>query len=304
MLQLGKLIGKIDKDKAVALTKRLKIEDARQKMFIAIIIAAMVLGITAVATVYLIKSINFNAKVIGKKAQIIEKYKKNQTSIEALKKKIDILTDNDNLEVVARQRGEECKNKERKENGGKDYGTNDIEIARTCSALRVIPDALPSARNDEAMMSSLNQLLYISKNTIGIEGMTADQSGSMRDWKLKDPRTGKAVNTVHGMGASIVIKDDANTVRSALNTIEKSIRNYDMRTASIIWSNQEGGGKNIELSATFGAYYSDRVEMQKEEMVICADSKNAKCKQAGGDSSSKGKKQESKKSSGKKSRKK
>ena len=68
-------------------------------------------------------------------------------------------------------------------------GIDDVELARTCTALRVIPDALPSKLNKEATLASMNQLLNWSNNGSGIESISSGEAsgGSIGDGLTVDP---------------------------------------------------------------------------------------------------------------------
>lgn len=84
---------------------------------------------------------------------------------------IEKMAQNEDLESVARQREADCYDAD----GQKidffelyEESTNETEkqrylqLTKVCSALRVIPDALPAQKNTEALMASLNQIFILS----------------------------------------------------------------------------------------------------------------------------------------------
>lgn len=272
------------KEKLVAIGKHAKIDKAQRNMFVAVCIASIILGMTAVAVVYFVQVIRFNATVIGEKAKVIDGYKEVQKNLTSVSQAVAALSDNDNLEVVGRARGDNCA--ARASEGSGEYSLDDIEIARTCSSLRVIGDTLPSALNTEATLSSFNQLLLWSNNGAGvsIEGLSEETTITSTTVSLTEDGaseessadgTSATTSTIHGVGVAISLDDSATRVRSALDTIESSVRNYDIKTASLVWSGDDN--QNIELSATFSAYYADSVAVKKKKLKVCADYKNKKC---------------------------
>jgi hypothetical protein len=153
----------------------------------------------------------------------------------------------------------------------------DIEVARTCTALRVIPDAMPSSPNSEATLASMNQLLLWSNNGDGVEIDGISGSDAMN---LSSSVEG---STMTGIGVSLSLNDEATKIKGALNTIENSIRNYDIASANIKWSGDgyDDDGvyhpSKIEMSASFNAYYSNPVSIMKQSKKICADDTSEKC---------------------------
>lgn len=269
------------KGKGVAFGKWAKIDKAQRNMFFAVCGASVVLGITIVGIVYFAKVIGFNAKLIGEKTAIIEDYKSIQNSLKSISNKVNDLTENEGLEVVGRTRASDCLSRSATKIT-ESSSIEEVEVARTCTALRVIPDALPSKSNSEAMLASLNQLLLWSNGYAGveIEGLSAADVDAP---SFKD-ENGSAIKTnMKTLGAALSLEDDATKVKGALDMIENSIRNYDIASASIEWSgdNYDRDGvyhpQRINLGATFNAYYSDSVSIEKQRKKVCADDTSEKC---------------------------
>jgi hypothetical protein len=277
----GKTQAEKGKGKGVAFGKWAKIDKAQRNMFFAVCGASVVLGITIVGIIYFSKVISFNATLIGEKAAIIEDYKDIQNSLVNISNQVNNLAVDDTLEVVGRTRAADCLNRSAKMLT-ESSSVEDLEVTRTCTALRVIPDAMPSSANTEAMLAGLNQLLLWSNdgNGVLIEGL----SGTDTDGVSFVDENGNAIKTtMSAMGAAVSIEDDADKVKGALDTIENSIRNYDIAAASIEWSgdNYDDDGvyhpQRISLSASFNAYYSNSVSIEKQKKKVCASKESAKC---------------------------
>lgn len=262
--------------KEIAIAKRAAIDKASKKMFLAVCAASVILGLGVVASIYFIKWMAFNGKVISRKGEIITDYKVIQGNLDKLK--VNIIGDggdnaglagNTNLEVMARSREAVCIDVE----GNPIVDTNgSVEAARTCSALRVIPDALPSVRNDEAVYASLNKLFLVTGEKIGqnVQPESISPGGN----GTTDPTTGLTTIPI-----ALAIQETGSTTRAILDTIERSIRNIDISAATISWFGSEGTDNDIiELRGTAVAYYSNPIEAAKKSEVINADDEKAKAK--------------------------
>lgn len=275
----GKTDAEKGKGKGVAFGKWAKIDKAQRNMFLAVCGTSVVLGVTIVSIIYFAKVIAFNGKLIGEKDVIINDYKSIQSSLNSISTAVDELRSDEKLEVVSRTRASDCMKLTKKlDTEGEDAsGISDIELARICTSLRVIPDAIPSKENVEATLASLNQLLLWSDGAIQIEGIsgTDDNDSSLT---LYDDEGKEVATTLKSVGASLSLEDTAARIHKALDTIEKSIRNYDIASASIAFSSGDStDAESIELHTTFRAYYSDAVNIEKQSKKVCADDTSDKC---------------------------
>lgn len=259
--------------KGVAFAKWAKIDKAQRNMLIAVCVVSVFLGITLVGGIYFAKVIAFNAKVIAEKDKIISDYKSIQSSLKKISTQVTEMSSSERLEAVARSRSTDC-TEQIMEGLASEANIEDVELARTCTALRVIPDALPSKMNLEATLASMNQLLNWSNGGAGIESISgADVGGALADEGL----------TVGPVGASISLSDEAKNVRNSLDLIERSIRNFDIVSTNISWVDtyDEHGNaqatKKIELIGLYRAYYANGVKIEKKTKKICADDKSEKC---------------------------
>jgi len=259
-----------NKPKEVAIKKRAQIDKAMQVMMVAVGAAAVVLGCSIVLSIYFVKWIMFNAKVIGEKDRIIGDFKTIQNNVSALSSNIEVLSGDENLEVVARVRENRCMAID----GSPIDTENNIGLSRICSALRVIPDALPATQNPEAVYASLNKLFLETKDESGKpvepESITPGNIGDMYGIELAE-----GLNLVP---VALLIENTAITARAVLDTIERSIRNYDVMSATIAWRSSSVGmtmADMIELRGNVVAYYSDGVEAMLKQLTIYADDKRA-----------------------------
>lgn len=253
-----------------ALAKRAKIDKAQQNMLIAVGVASVVFGITLVMVVYFAKTISFNAKLIGVKDEVITSYKQTQSSLEAISEQVFELANNENFESVARQRSEDCRAANNLDEI-QEYSLEELNKASECSALRVITDALPTVENIETALTSFIILLELPENGTQVTNATAADvmSTTIGDDTL--------LNTI---GITLTFDDDdSNRIMNSLTSIEKSIRNYDIRLASMTFRDNSG----LEINAEYSTYFSSASTLHMVKRIVCADSDNENCVQAGGD---------------------
>ncbi len=256
------------KNGKVSIGKSAKISSAQRNMFVAIAGASVVFGITLVGVIYLAKVIKFNAAVIEEKTKANEGIASVQQNLVALSREVEGISTNEYLEAVARQRGEECRG---------DSSDNDVQNRRLCSALRVIPDSMPSLRNPYAAAASMERLLELSNGGAGVnqEYLAIDNQAKI------PPRVSSLESsglTVMPLGVSFSLNDTSSNVMGALDIIERSIRPYDVSAFNLSWSNND----SIELSATYVGYYSTTKSITINKKVLCADAKSKTCSKHNG----------------------
>lgn len=109
---------------------------------------------------------------------------------------------------------------------------------KTCSALRVVPDALPSFKNEEALLASLNQLFNLS----GWAPQSLSPSGNGQVSNLSP--------SLNAIDISVSVEADTGLTTRVLDNIERSIREFDISNANIEWKNN-----SLTLHARASAYY-------------------------------------------------
>lgn len=242
--------------------KRIKISKAQQEMMLAVLVASLALGVCLVLMIYFTKMIFFNAKVLTAQDESIDNYTVSLKNAEALKTNItEGMANNEDLESVARDSLDMCYEDGKKIDFAERYEeattTSDkadqLSLMKKCSALRVIPDALPAQENDEALLASLNKIFLVS------------------DWEPETlaPSGGTSTTTTaEGLGVipvTLSVEADTATVNKVLSNIEKSIRAFDIQTATISWT--ESG---LALRAQSNSYYTEDVAAEETNKTVYA----------------------------------
>lgn len=247
--------------KEVAVGKRIKISKYQKQTIGLVLVAAVVLGVCVVVAVFLIKYIGFNAKVITEKENAVAGYDTAIKNAAKLKAEVLGLAENEDLESVGRDTLTECYN----ENGKRiDYSLlyqqasdeeeaeQQLKLMKKCSALRVIPEALPAKQNDEALMSSLDQIFRLSD----WEPESLSPSGTA---------TSSSITGLEVIPVSLSIEADTETTFRVLDNIERSIRSIDIMTSTIAWRDTR-----LELKAQAMAYYADDVSVVETPYTVYA----------------------------------
>ena len=128
---------------------------------------------------------------------------------------------------------------------------------RSCSALRIIPDALPAFQNEEALLASLNKLFIAS----GWEPESISPSG--------EAPTASVTPGVNSMSVRLSIQGGSGVTMTVLNNIERSIRVFNIERASIEWSSDNA----LDLNAQATAYYMDEAGIIESSKTFNLESK-------------------------------
>ncbi len=280
-------------------SKRKLISRAQQATMLEVLGASLVLGTCIVLSTFLIKYIKFNTTVIAAKNEAISDYDETIRNVGVCIDKdgngrlndkeldgcdpsavkldeikgslryniLETMAQNEYLESVARQRNENCYD----EGGNRiDFNelyekTNDetekkkfLQSAKICSALRVIPDALPAQQNTEALMASLNQIFILA----GVE----PERLAPQDTAVSSP-----IDGVSAVPVSLQLAGSDFGVMVALDALERSIREFDINTATIEWTT-----RGLSLNATANAYFlSERPVIEKTETIYASKKKKS-----------------------------
>lgn len=127
-------------------------------------------------------------------------------------------------------------------------------LIKSCSALRVVPDALPAQKNEEALLASLDKIFILSGQR--------PESLSPTGEKSEVDTTG--LNTIM---LNIKIDSGVNNVYAVLKNIERSIRSINLEQATLEWS----GENSITFGAQAAAYYVDAYELVEVSKTIMAN---------------------------------
>lgn len=293
--------------KEVAIGKRAKISEAQQYMLLAVLGASLFLGAAISLVSHFVNQISFNTKVIMAAEESIKNYsdvikntgtckapsgdtyssdelkKCDPESIEAkevpgtLRANIlENLAANEALNSVPKESDSRCKNQITDkpytyEELNKLYedarGADELQAAsnriKSCSALRVIPEALPAFMNEEALLASLNKLFIISD----WEPESISPSGESTPSDTEGEEEGVSANGLHGILVGLAIEASSGTTNRVLDSIERSIREFDIQNASIEWGSED----SLIFNAQASAYYMDESTITESSKTITAE---------------------------------
>ena len=284
---------KVSAADGASVLKRLKITKAQRTMFVTVCLASIAVGITFVLSVYLVKVISFNGKLLTQTGYVVDALKQDQSTLESLAGQISDLTKNENLESVARTRTvTDCSGFYGIDMSLEGVKTEEeVEKVRRCSSLRVIPDAMPATSAnislDDVDTTTRIQLGLIMDKA-GVD-LSADSESAV---SLEDTGySGGSISSTSGsilepysmLEANINIEGDLSKMKTFLSIIDKTIRNFDLQQATIEMPTD--GSNNFNFTGSYYTYYTNPVDLQIQKRTICADEKNKNCLADGGDQS-------------------
>lgn len=286
-----------------AVEKRQKISKAQKQILFTIGGTAVFVGVCIVLISYCMRLIGYNSRVIDAKDTSISNYSNTIKNVgvckvsgsgvisdDELKKCTpntylsDSLTgtlrynvmvktaENEDLESVARPLQAACykdgkkinfkelydnAEEEAKKDAEKDVDTlkaNYLDMMKACSALRAIPDALPAQKNTEALLASLDRLFDIADWQPS--GLSPNSSSSRSPYK-----------GVSALPVSLSVEANSEKTLSVLSTIERSIRTFDITSATIEWIGED----TLKLGASARAYYTGEQSLTQKTVTVYAD---------------------------------
>lgn len=141
------------------------------------------------------------------------------------------------------------------------------QLIRSCSALRVIPEALPAFQNEEALLASLNKIFLASD----WEPESISPSNNTGQTEYANIPAG-----LNPMSVNLSLETNISTAKNVLANIERSIREFDIERATFSWNNNS----NITIEAEATAYYMDESTLVETERTVSTGTKST----AGGSS--------------------
>ena len=272
--------------------KRLKITKAQRTMFVTVCLASIAVGVTFVLAIYFAKIISFQGKLLTQKGYVVDALKQDQQNLSTLAGQISELTKNENLESVARTRTvTDCSGFYGIDMSLEGVKTEEeLEKVRRCSSLRVIPDAMP-ATSETVSLDDVDTTTRVQLDLImdkaGVD-LSADSDSAVSveatgySGSTESSTSGSILEPYSMLEASVNIEGDLSKMKNFLSTIDKTIRNFDLQSATIEIPED---GSNFTFAGNYYAYYTNPVDLQIQKRTICADAKNEKCRAAGGDQS-------------------
>ena len=284
-----------------AVEKRIKISKAQKQILFTVGGTAVFVGVCIVLISYCMRLIGYNSRVITEKDKAISNYSNTIKNVgvckvsgsgiisdDELKKCTpntylsDSLTgtlrynvmvktaENEDLESVARPLQAACYSEdgkkinfkelydnaeeEAKKDAEKDVDTlktKYLDMMKACSALRAVPDALPSQKNTEALLASLDRLFDLADwQPIGLP---PNSSSSRSPYK-----------GVNALPVSLSVEANSAKTLSVLSTIERSIRTFDITSATIEWIGED----TLKLGASARAYYTSEQSLTQKTVTV------------------------------------
>lgn len=126
-------------------------------------------------------------------------------------------------------------------------------LIKSCSALRVVADALPAQKNDEALLASLDKLFILS----GQRPESLSPSGEKSTVEVKG---------LNSILISIRVNSDVETVYTVLDNVERSVRDFHIEQAAVEWN----GANTLSFTAQAAAYYVDKSELIEVSKTLSA----------------------------------
>jgi hypothetical protein len=274
-------------NEGASVLKRIKITKAQRTMFIFVCGASLILGVTAVLVIYFGKTIAFQNKLIKQKEIVVSALEADQKSLEGMSAQIDELSSSEYLESVATDRDSEynCEGYTGINTTFESKTAEEAEKVRRCSSLRVINDAMPSTTKtisvDDVDSTTRVQIALIVEKA-GIDNYESDDNGvSLEDASYQSSDTDSAlIEPYSTFDLEMNMNGNLGTLKSFLSVVDKSIRNFDLRSATL--TIKDGG---VEFKGKYSAYYTNPVNLQVMKRTVCADEESDECKAAGGDQS-------------------
>lgn len=220
----------------VALRKRAQIAKANRVMLMWVMIVSVVVGISAVASLFLVNKLVYNQKVIDAKNKTVSALDKNLKSIDGLKDQIRALNSNAALQSVK-------------------AGQDD-------DAVQVVLDALPSSANSLALGASLQNRLLSGINGLTIEQLQVDAinaDGTSADTAA----SGSGSSAQNTIPFRMTVVGDVNALREVLTRLERSIRTIDVTGLTI-----ESRGDKQALIITAQAFYQPETTIQLKDKEV------------------------------------
>ncbi|MEP6710110.1 MAG: hypothetical protein ABJA64_00130 [Candidatus Saccharibacteria bacterium] len=222
----------------IALRKRQQIAKANRMMFVWVACVSAVVGVAAVASVFLFQKMIFNEKVLAEKQKTASILRDNNAAVDGLKANVRVLNTNQALLDSRAQ-------------------TDD-------KPLQVILDALPADANSSALGASLQEVL-LKSDGVTIESLTvnpvAGVEASQDSASSGDVSSG--TNTIDFSFTVSAGANQANALRDLLRRLESSIRAIDVQSLTV-----EMQGSKILLTAQAQAFYEPAITAGLKDKVV------------------------------------
>ena len=131
------------------------------------------------------------------------------------------------------------------------------QLIKSCSALRIVPDALPAYYNEEALLASLNKLFNASNWTP--ESISPSGTAGTPD----------SDSNLDSISVNLAVEAGTGTTTTVLSNIERSIREFNIEAATIEWKSND----TLSLQARANAYYTSPSSILEKDTTIKLEDK-------------------------------
>lgn len=210
--------------------KRQQIKKANNTMFLWVVAAAAALTVCLVTSVFLVKQLMFNQRIIDAKDTTKKTLVKNKETFGSIKTEVNKLTANSQL--------------------------NSLKVEQTDTTLQVIIDALPTADDRAALATSLQQVV-LAPSGASIESLSVTDGAVAVEDETAADTTGAPV----AVNFTIVLNGNYEQIGRAIADMERSIRPITVEQVQI-----EGTGTVLRASIYAKTYYlsAKSVELKTE----------------------------------------
>ena len=225
-------------DKATAgLRKRQQIGQANRMMFLWIIIISMVVGVSAVLSLFLVQKILFGEKVLGEKNKTVKVLEDNLDNAKKLKDSINVLGTNKDLQSVS------------------------LNDNSSTSGLQSVLDALPADANPTALAASLQTKLLAGISGVSLETLAVDSASTAGDVGASNS-DGTAIPIGFTFSVS-TSQGDYEALTKVLTQLERSIRPINVTMLTI-----EAQGSRSIMTVKGASYYQPAKDVQLTDKVV------------------------------------
>ena len=213
----------------------------RNRTIAIVAITAVFAGATLVLILFLIGSAILNAQLMARRDLAINEFKDVQENIGKLRKNIEELETNDNLEFLAPIKDTTCYSDDGK--AITDY--SNIELKRNCTALRTLNSAIPSGGRleQERLITYVTKLILDVDNKVEIKNIKINKT----DYKYNN----EYGSGIKGIGVDLDLVGSMEGISEVMMNFERSIRFLNWEKLNLVAEKNN----NVHLTGCVSSYY-------------------------------------------------
>lgn len=228
-----------------ALRKRQQIANANRMMFMWVAGVSVVVGIAAVASLFLVQKALFNEKVLGEKSKTASTLVKNNEVVEELQNQIRVLNTNDSLKNAM--------------------------VPGEAQPVQVVLDALPSSANSSAFGASL-QRQFLTADGIQLDSLNVDPIADAEVSTYDGSAAGSANSSPTEGGGEYQVRfsfDVSTDVNNAAGLKDLLVRlGHSIRPITLTSVDIEVQGPRLLLKAEGHTYYQPTRTVDLKDKVV------------------------------------